>query len=485
METSPFFDLARELKRQERSLLNRLKSISKDAVFVESVIHNYERLPVLANLRCGLWYRPKFDGVCYFKSTDGHTHAWQFSMTRLNLHVVHIAVAASGCIIVDSTRKGKRFPDSFSRTIPIWCCVVNNLINRHKIKLGRTEEVLDCTLHLPSWVSAVEASQINERIDSWVNQLEEDAASCLFDELAQTVRKPLRPLWVCPESRLSNQSDTTELSFLPIVCVSASQALTTDEIRSTQSWMYVQGAGDDAETWSDGLTPELFWAYHNELLNCDEDECEDTMKELIQQQNREPKPPPVILSVIGPSNLSVGNWVAVDDLNIFQSYKSVVNLHESVHAQLKSSKNYLHLPIPHTKKHRSGIWRSHVLPEALLFIGRQLIGGNNCLIVCSNGIDFSVCVLLAALVVFFDYETETLLKMRSFSSLSDLHITKQDIRIRYSIIQRFDCYAAVSRSLMQELNRFFFGDSGEWQATALALAKEGAATAVTEPVVDI
>lgn len=35
-----------------------------------------------------------------------------------------------GCIVVDSTRKGKRFPDSMSKTIPIWTCVLNRAIER-------------------------------------------------------------------------------------------------------------------------------------------------------------------------------------------------------------------------------------------------------------------------------------------------------------------------------------------------------------------
>ena len=37
-----------------------------------------------------------------------------------------------GCIIVDSTRKGKRFPDSMSKTIPIWTCVLNRAIQRYR-----------------------------------------------------------------------------------------------------------------------------------------------------------------------------------------------------------------------------------------------------------------------------------------------------------------------------------------------------------------
>lgn len=53
-----------------------------------------------------------------------------------------------GVIIIDSTRKGKKYPDrfffslkivyniniSFSRTIPIWTCVINKYIQIHKKK---------------------------------------------------------------------------------------------------------------------------------------------------------------------------------------------------------------------------------------------------------------------------------------------------------------------------------------------------------------
>lgn len=35
-------------------------------------------------------------------------------------------------MIVDSTRKGKRFPDSMSKTIPIWTCVLNRAIFNYR-----------------------------------------------------------------------------------------------------------------------------------------------------------------------------------------------------------------------------------------------------------------------------------------------------------------------------------------------------------------
>lgn len=39
-------------------------------------------------------------------------------------------------MIVDSTRKGKRFPDSMSKTIPIWTCVLNRAIMNYRNRLN-------------------------------------------------------------------------------------------------------------------------------------------------------------------------------------------------------------------------------------------------------------------------------------------------------------------------------------------------------------
>lgn len=55
----------------------------------------------------GLWYAPRFDGTCYFKSTDGHTGEWTLAPTRLNLNVATLARKHGGVILVDSTRAGK------------------------------------------------------------------------------------------------------------------------------------------------------------------------------------------------------------------------------------------------------------------------------------------------------------------------------------------------------------------------------------------
>lgn len=102
--------LLRKLRAEENSLYNCACSITSDIHFVQNVCALYPSLPIFANLRCGLWYVPGNHNTCYFKSTDGHTSNWDFSLTRLNLHIAERAALCGGCIIVDATRRGKSFP---------------------------------------------------------------------------------------------------------------------------------------------------------------------------------------------------------------------------------------------------------------------------------------------------------------------------------------------------------------------------------------
>lgn len=58
------------------TLHDRLHSIDRDAAFVSELASLHPKLPLIANLRGGLWYAPRFDDTCYFKSTDGHVGQW-------------------------------------------------------------------------------------------------------------------------------------------------------------------------------------------------------------------------------------------------------------------------------------------------------------------------------------------------------------------------------------------------------------------------
>ena len=243
--------LTRRLVRGEKStLLPYLKSIALDARFVATAaadLGSRAPCPLFANLRNGLWYAPAFDGTGYFKSTDGHVGGWDFSMTRLNLHVAS-AAATAGCIaLVDSTRRGKQYPDALTKTVPIWCAVVNTAVRWRRRReavagglggvgggaagacdgdadgstyglngdvngagiddalegmegLGGEDEGeagcwRDTSLHVHPSIPGSEAEQIRGRIEAWAHRLDDLP---MISDLARTLRKPLRCAWLSP-----------------------------------------------------------------------------------------------------------------------------------------------------------------------------------------------------------------------------------------------------------------------------------------------
>lgn len=137
----------RQLKKEESGLFNCVCSVSDDAAFIDEVASLHSTLPVIANLRCGLWYVRDPQKTCYFKSTDGHNGNWAFSTTRLNLHVAEAAADQHGCVIVDATRRGKTFPVSrptLTRLLASASCL-NCLEHEDSVQMsplgtGRTDE---------------------------------------------------------------------------------------------------------------------------------------------------------------------------------------------------------------------------------------------------------------------------------------------------------------------------------------------------------
>ena len=73
-------------------------------------------------------------------------------------------------IVVDSTRAGKRMPDALSKTIPIWCAVINRAIAKNFP--SRIPPEWETNLFTPPGsVSRQEHYQIEKRIDGWVGDL--------------------------------------------------------------------------------------------------------------------------------------------------------------------------------------------------------------------------------------------------------------------------------------------------------------------------
>lgn len=204
-------NVTRDLKKLLRAdRISHLRSVELDSHFVRAVHDSKGKPPVYANLRCGVWYVPPSirSGCCYFKSTDGHAGSWSFSISRLNLQTALAAAQHGRVMIVDSTRSGKRFPDSLTKTVPIWCCVINRALascaaeeaakSGGPVRAHSSNSPAWDELVLPPWLSPSEEAQIEEQIDKWVTALRRPALSPVLERLRRELRAPLLPRWCCP-----------------------------------------------------------------------------------------------------------------------------------------------------------------------------------------------------------------------------------------------------------------------------------------------
>ncbi|KAI9189240.1 tRNA A64-2'-O-ribosylphosphate transferase [Blastocladiella emersonii ATCC 22665] len=260
----------RRLKRHTHQPYHILRSIDEDARFVRQAADELQ-LPLALNLRCGRWYADPatVPETCYFKSTDGHYGKWDVPTRRLNLHLLALIEKQQGVIIVDSTRRGKRFPDALSRTVPLWCAAMNALLfPNHAPTTDGEAPPSDAApaQHAPLWtlpslVSKSEHAGMQHALDH-----------AILPRLRSTrlrlpaLSKPLRPLWIGPDSFAIQRVDPATLDFHPVYCLTASRVVDSADGYRSGNYVYIQGAADDDENWSSGLTPAVFWANRESIL---------------------------------------------------------------------------------------------------------------------------------------------------------------------------------------------------------------------------
>ncbi|CAI9100438.1 OLC1v1037547C1 [Oldenlandia corymbosa var. corymbosa] len=490
------YKASRSIKRRDNTLYNALRSIYEDSIFVAEISQLWPELPLLANLRCGLWYSQKFHSTCYFKSTDGHNNNWSFNTSRLNLHVALLAAQRGGCMIVDSTRKGKRFPDSMSKTIPIWTCVLNRAIFNYRERSSECENgsfqndvssSWDCSLHLPLWVSEGEKVFIEDRLDGWVRDLETCGAD--IASISSILKKPLRPLWVSQKTViwLNEVPEYDSWDFTPIMLVSASSPSPTYQQRTTSefSWNYIPGAGDDEESWARGLSPHLFWKHAYDIIHSGPEFCNQKVADIIEKDrvyrchrgenvaqvsvrpstsskpmdnisDREIDDSPTssnsdecALSWLDSTNLAVGATHSGMQISCTDSLLNCSE--ESLPLSLESVKAYLQLPIASSKFDRFALSRK--LPFALEFARMNLSQGKRLIICCKDGEDISVCVCLAILMSLFN-DQGCFDDGKFFSATT---ITKSEMRRKLVYICKFAVKARPSRGNLRQVFNYLSG----------------------------
>lgn len=396
------------------------------------------------------------DGTSYFKSMDGHRNAWDFSLIRLNLHVARMAAGAGGVILVDCTgNRRKRFPDSMSKTVPIWCAV---------LQAAMDEAVeFDDLLHLPSDVKE-ERLEILKRMPQWVEMLRQALPAAELKDLAQQLYgKRLRACWVCPSDDLEQMSadlKNLEKDFVLILCVSVSKV----EMGSTS---YVQGAGDDEEAWAQqlGLTPELFWKHVDELMavaHSKPEEVDDLIRSLAVQRvvATATAEGEGVCSQIAATGLCVGDFQAAQPPMVWKDrgIDAVLNCGGEEHPEMKGDKRYLFLPAADEKKHdpTKHWWPDVLLPRALRFLARHLQEGRRVLIHCTRGDNRSPAVAVAALAAFYGP------KGLDPFSVAGCRLEKSDLRRCLVTVQCYHPHCMVPRRIMQFLNLFFVTEGAGW-----------------------
>lgn len=417
------------LTRSALSISNRLDSISKDAAFVSSVANAYD-LPLIANERCGSWYinpHRKAESA-YFKSTDGHTGEWAFSLRRLNTQVLGVIGEHDGCVIVDSTRRGKSMPDALSKTVPIWCCVLNRML---------FPEYEVHSLHTPPQsVSASEHSQIEARLDGFVHQLQE--LNIPVASLRGQISKPLRPLWITQDSPLPSTPPSFP-DFHPVVLCTSSRRVRGGEVSEGG---YIQGAGDDSEAWACGLTPPLFWQHREELLRTQEDDLPALISGLLQGPNKSSKAEPILIKPT--STLYVGSMETKEIFGVDSLISCGEGLIDELQTKLKQ--NYLHLKC-RTGKVGSRDLRNE-LPKLEHFFNTLQEPPKKLLVCCSTGKDLALGVALAILCL---YANDNGI-ISTNCTIDD--IDKSFIRQRLSWITTSYPTANPARATLQSINSF-------------------------------
>ncbi|KAI0840107.1 initiator tRNA phosphoribosyl transferase [Hypoxylon sp. FL0890] len=444
-----FSRILSDLKRSNLSITNRLRSIREDADFVSEVAAAFSR-PLIANERCGSWYIPPEAkaGSAYFKSTDGHTGQWRFSTRRLNLQLLSIIGECDGCIIVDSTRRGKRMPDALSKTIPIWCCVLNHA-------LFPDTPAFHGLYTPPNAVSQSEHSQIESKIPEHVASLK--ALDINLDVLREQLRKPLRPIWVTQESQLMPTGEIFD-DYHPIICCTSSRRVIGGEMSEGG---YIQGAGDDTENWALGLTPPVFWRHADVLLSTPEPDLSELVRSLVSQQVVDvstsspkqvapcifvgslpvatPSSPSICTITIYPKNTDPSSWV-----------KSPLLMEVGLGKHKLASRN-LRLALPNVSDFVRRYLQRTQAPSSSEGSETNSPEPKRILIACETGKDISVGVALALLCQNFDYEGHFNAHPQSSGH------TKSDIRVKLSRIMTNFPEANPSRATLQSVNSFLMG----------------------------
>ena len=486
-----FYALTRSIDREDRRAFHRVHSIARDAAFVEAQGERFLRdstRAAFANARAGAWYagggRFAYE-TCYFKSTDGHNNNWTMSATRLNRRVAMACAAGRGGMIVDATRSAvKRFPDALSKTVPIWCDALNRACARAKRDAGAADADDRAWFegpHLPEWVAEHERNSIR----ALVPEFEASLKSTGWDvgELAAILEKPFRCVWVSrgeDGAELSLES-LAEADFTPLILVTASAPLHWRGERRVgvngHSFAYVPGAADDEESWSRGLTADMFHEHRDALLHASERDIDNIIARIVDGRIGKPREldprsrlaprgcAPMdsraaeeanrsngaicdggmreLSPECGIGRCSIASFAVYDRADMEKLADAFLHVGETVVDPSKAcSTAFLHVPARKAKVSRTDLMKA--LPRCIDFARRtfETPGARLC-VTCDDGVDHSVAVAVALCIAMGP------------SPCSNADLDKDDVRKQLAAVSKTHPDARPTRASLKQVYNFF------------------------------
>ena len=336
----------------------------------------------------------------------------------------------------------KAMPDAFSKTIPIWCTVINmslfpDITESHKFHVP------------PKVISQSEKSQIEDRLSGFLEQFQTLRVD--MTGIRQKLTKPLRPIWMTRDSILPGEVPSFG-EFYPLVLCTSSRCVLGAELSEGG---YIQGAGDDCESWSSGLTPQIFWKNRHILLSAVEEELSDLIRDLIQTEAQSPIEFHFV-SVKSAPQLLFGSSSLIMDLELPENH-FLISCGMKLPKTL-SKTHHLHLQCREGKLGSRDLRTK--LSDILTFFPPN-VAVNRLYIVCSDGKDLSIGIGLAVLCLFFNDEG---IFTPWNGGQNVQYITKAFIRQRLTWITTSILQASPSRATLQSVNDFLFSSmnrSGE------------------------
>lgn len=235
-------------------------------------------------------------------------------------------------------------------------------------------------------------------------------------------------------------------AFHPIILCTASRRVRGAE---ASEGGYIQGAADDHEAWSCGLTPSLFWRHKAALLRTNEEDLPAEIAQLVSQ-DRSSGGGEAVPTLIKPTTTL---FVSASQNADFASFDTVISCTPEPlpHAALQQArvKAYLHLPCASGKLGSRDL-RTH-LPALRLLCSPNTspaAAAQRTLVICPTGTDLAVGAAVAYLVFFADDAGAVDLRRAREAARVDKTLIKQ----RLSWVTTSNPALNPSRATLQSVN---------------------------------